>query len=120
MPDTLKVIIFGGTGMVGQGVLIECLRDPDVTQVLCVGRSPVPQQHGKLRQLTPGDLFDLAPVADQLSGYDACFFCLGISAARMTEAAYRHLTYDLTVSAARLLADRRFGDDVCLCVGPRH
>jgi uncharacterized protein YbjT (DUF2867 family) len=106
MSDKLKVIIFGATGMVGQGVLIECLRDPDVERVLCVGRSGVPQHHEKLRELVLADLFDLAPVADQLSGYDACFFCLGVSAARMTEAAYRRLTYDLTLAVAHVLVER--------------
>jgi uncharacterized protein YbjT (DUF2867 family) len=106
MPDKLKVIIFGATGMVGQGVLIECLGDPDVDRVLCVGRSGVPQHQDKLHELVVPDLFDLSLVDDQLSGYDACFFCLGVSAARMTEADYRRMTFDLTLSVARTLVER--------------
>ncbi len=100
----MKVILFGATGMVGQGVLRECLLDPGVEQVLAVGRSPVAQQHPRLRQLTRPDPFDLAPVEDRLRGHDACFFCLGVSAAGMAEAEYRHLTFDLTLAVARVLA----------------
>jgi uncharacterized protein YbjT (DUF2867 family) len=100
----VKIMLFGGTGMVGQGVLRECLRDPEVEQVLAVGRSPVPQQHARLRQLTPPDLFDLASLEGELGGFDACFFCLGVSSAGLGEAAYRRLTFDLTLSVARVLA----------------
>jgi uncharacterized protein YbjT (DUF2867 family) len=100
----MKVILFGATGMVGQGVLRECLRDPEVEQVLAVGRSPVPQRHARLRQLTPPDLFDLAALEGELVGFDACFFCLGVSSAGLGEAAYRHLTHDLTLSVALALA----------------
>jgi len=100
----MKVILFGATGMVGQGVLRECLLDPGVEQVLAVGRSPVPQRHDKLRQLTPPDLFALSPVEDELGGYDACFFCLGVSSAGLGEAAYRRLTLDLTLAVAGVLA----------------
>jgi uncharacterized protein YbjT (DUF2867 family) len=100
----MKVILFGATGMVGQGVLRECLRDPEVEQVLAVGRSPVPQRHARLRQLTPPDLFDLADVERELGGHDACFFCLGVSSAGLGESAYRRLTFDLTLSVARVLA----------------
>ena len=100
----MKVILFGATGMVGQGVLRECLRDPGVEQVLAVGRSPVPQRHDRLRQLTAPDLFDLSSLEGELRGFDACFFCLGVSSAGLGEAAYRRLTRDLTVSVARVLA----------------
>jgi uncharacterized protein YbjT (DUF2867 family) len=100
----MKVIIFGATGMVGQGVLIECLRDPGVDGVLCVGRSPTAQQSPKLRDLVIPDPGDLASVAGELTGYDACFFCLGVSSAGMSEEKYRRLTYDLTLGAARVLA----------------
>jgi uncharacterized protein YbjT (DUF2867 family) len=105
----MKVIIFGATGMVGQGVLIECLRDAGVERVLCVGRSPVPNRHDKLRELLVPDAGKLSGVADGLAGYDACFFCLGVSAAGMTEERYRQLTYDLTIGAARTLAERNPG-----------
>lgn len=100
----MKVILFGASGMVGQGVLRECLLDPDITTVLAIGRSPLGQQHEKLREIVRQDLFNYAPIEDQLRGYDACFFCLGVSSAGMTEADYRHITYDLTTAAAQTLA----------------
>jgi uncharacterized protein YbjT (DUF2867 family) len=100
----MKVIIFGASGMVGQGALRECLSDPQVTEVLSIGRSVLVQSHTKLRQLTLPDLSELSAVETQLAGYDACFFCLGVSSAGMNEARYRTLTYDLTLAAARPLA----------------
>jgi uncharacterized protein YbjT (DUF2867 family) len=100
----MKVILFGATGMVGQGVLRECLMAQDVEVVLAVGRNATGRQHPKLRDLTPKDLFDLAPVEADLRGYDACFFCLGVSAAGMSEKDYRRITYDLTLSIATTLA----------------
>jgi uncharacterized protein YbjT (DUF2867 family) len=90
--------------MVGQGALRECLHDPQVTEVLSIGRSALMQSHAKLRQLTLPDLSDLSAVEAQLAGYDACFYCLGVSSAGMSEARYRTLTYDLTLAAARPLA----------------
>jgi uncharacterized protein YbjT (DUF2867 family) len=100
----MKVIIFGASGMVGQGVLRECLLDPDVTEVLAVGRSPLGRTDPKLRELVHRDLFDLSDVADQLTGYDAGFFCLGVSSAGMSEDDYRRVTYDLTLAVARVVA----------------
>jgi hypothetical protein len=100
----MKVILFGATGMVGQGALRECWLAPDVETVLAVGRSATGAQNPKLRELVRPDLFDLAPVETELRGYDACFFCLGVSSAGMREDAYRHLTYDLTLSIAERLA----------------
>jgi uncharacterized protein YbjT (DUF2867 family) len=100
----MKVILFGATGMVGQGVLRECLLDPEVEGVLAVGRRPTGQAHAKLRELVHADLTDLAPVEGQLSGYDACFFCLGVSSVGMSEDDYRRQTYDLTIAAATVLA----------------
>lgn len=100
----MKVLLFGATGMVGQGVLRECLLAQDVEEVLAIGRTATGQRHSRLRELIRSDLFDYAPVADQLKGFDACFFCLGVSSARMTEAAYTRLTYDLTLAAATILA----------------
>jgi uncharacterized protein YbjT (DUF2867 family) len=101
--ETMKVILFGATGMVGQGVSRECLLDGDVERVLALGRSASGTQHAKLDERVLGDLTDLSPVAAALPGYDACFFCLGVSAAGMTEAAYRRITFDLTMSVARTL-----------------
>ncbi|HEY5029682.1 MAG TPA: epimerase [Candidatus Angelobacter sp.] len=99
----MKVILFGATGMVGQGVLRECRLDRDVETVLTVGRSSTGQQHTKLQEIISPDLFDLSPIESRLAGYDACFFCLGVSAAGMKEDDYRRLTYDLTMSVARTL-----------------
>jgi uncharacterized protein YbjT (DUF2867 family) len=89
--------------MVGQGVLRECLLDADVEQVLAIGRSGTGQQHPKLQEIVQSDLFDLSPIESRLAGFDACFFCLGVSAAGMSEQDYRRLTYDLTISVAQTL-----------------
>ncbi|MCP2321906.1 uncharacterized protein YbjT (DUF2867 family) [Hamadaea flava] len=101
----MKVIVFGATGMVGQGVLRECLLAPDVDQVLTVGRRATARGHTKLRQVEVPDLTDLSAIADELGTYDACFFCLGVSSAGMKEADYRRVTYDLTMAAARPMAE---------------
>jgi uncharacterized protein YbjT (DUF2867 family) len=90
--------------MVGQGVLRECLLDREIVGVLAVGRSPIGRQHEKLREIVQDDVADLASVEDSLRGYDACFFCLGVSSAGMKEADYRRVTYDLTLAVARTLA----------------
>jgi uncharacterized protein YbjT (DUF2867 family) len=100
----MKVILFGASGMVGQGVLRECLLDQNIEGVLAVGRSPVGQQHEKLDELVRSDVTDLAAVEDRLRDYDACFFCLGVSSASMKEADYRRVTYDLTIAVAQTLA----------------
>jgi uncharacterized protein YbjT (DUF2867 family) len=100
----MKVILLGATGMVGQGVLRECLLDPGVERVLAVGRSASGVRHEKLRELVTSDLFDLSPHAADLAGHDACFFCLGISSAGMSEPDYRRVTKDLTLAVAGLLA----------------
>jgi uncharacterized protein YbjT (DUF2867 family) len=100
----MRVVLFGGTGMVGQGVLRECLLDPDVESVLSVGRTATGQQHVKLRELVHRDFLDFSPIESELSGFDACFFCLGVSSAGMQEDDYRRITYDFTMAAARTLA----------------
>ena len=110
----MKVILFGASGMVGQGVLRECLLDPGVEAVLAVGRNSLPAAliwpeldvaaRAKLQPLVRKDLSDLAPVEAELTGYDACFFCLGVSSVGMTDDEYRRLTYDLTVGVGELLA----------------
>jgi len=102
----VKVIVFGATGMVGRGVLRECLADPSIERVLVVGRTATGVVDGKLDEIVRADLFDLSDLADELSGYDACFFCLGVSSAGMAEDRYRRVTYDLTVGVARILAER--------------
>ncbi len=100
----MKIILFGATGMVGQGVLRECLLDAGVEGVLAVGRSPTGQRHPKLREILHDNFLDYSAVESQLTGYDACFFCLGVSSVGMSEERYRHLTYDLTLAAATTLA----------------
>jgi len=100
----MKVILFGATGMVGQGVLRECLLDADVESVLAVGRSPTRQRNAKLRELMHDNFLDFSGLESQLAGYDACFFCLGVSSVGLNEARYRHLTYDITLAAAKTLA----------------
>lgn len=100
----MNVILFGATGMVGRGVLRQCLIDPDGVSVLSIGRKPSGLSHPKVRDLVRADMFDFNVNAGELGGYDACFFCLGVSSVRMSEAEYTHLTYDLTMGWARLLA----------------
>lgn len=102
----MKVILFGATGMIGQGVLRECLGDPGVERVLMIGRSATGQTHEKLREVTLADLTDYASVEDDLAGFDACFFCLGVSSAGMSETDYRRVTRDIAVAAARTLVVR--------------
>jgi uncharacterized protein YbjT (DUF2867 family) len=97
------VILFGGSGMVGQGVLRECLRDPAVEAVLSVGRSSTGRSAPKLEELVRPDVADLSGVEDRLRGFDACFFCLGVSSVGTSEPEYRRVTYDLTLSVARTL-----------------
>jgi uncharacterized protein YbjT (DUF2867 family) len=96
----MQVIIFGATGMVGQGVLRECLIDPGIDRVLVVGRSPTGVGNAKLVEIIHTDFTDYSAIEAQLTGYDACFFCLGVSSIGMSEERYRHLTYDLTLAAA--------------------
>jgi uncharacterized protein YbjT (DUF2867 family) len=100
----MKVILFGATGMVGQGVLRECLRDDGVESVLAVGRSSTGRTHPKLRELMRTNMFDLGTADADLLGLDACFFCLGVSSAGMNETDYTRLTFDLTLGWARTLA----------------
>jgi len=102
----MKVILFGATGMVGQGVLRECLLDPVVEAVLVVGRTPVEQRDPKLREVVHVNLFDLSSIEGEFAGLDACFFCLGVSSAGMSEEAYRRVTYDLTMSAAQAMVQQ--------------
>jgi uncharacterized protein YbjT (DUF2867 family) len=99
----MNVILFGASGMVGQGALRECLLNPGVEKVLSIGRSLTGQQHPKLHEIVHKNIADLSPIEAQLTGYDACFFCLGVSSVGMSEAAYRPVTYDLTVNAANTL-----------------
>ncbi len=100
----MKVILFGATGMVGQGVLRECLLDPDVQTILSVGRGATGQQDQKLREVVHQDFLDFSAIESELSGFDACFFCLGVTSVGMTEERYQHITYGFTIAAAETLA----------------
>ena len=103
-PIKIRAIITGATGMVGEGVLLECLDHPDVEQILVINRKPGGVSHPKLREIIHEDFFNPAPIEQQLIGYNACFFCLGVSSVGMNTEAYRHITYDLTLKMAQLLA----------------
>lgn len=98
------VVVFGASGMVGHGVLRACLLDDEVTEVVSVGRGPLGIAHPKLREVTHADFTDLSPVADELTGADACFYCLGVSTAGHSAEVYRRVSYDFPLTAARLLA----------------
>lgn len=99
----MNAIIFGASGMIGRGVLLECLDHPEVQKVLSIGRSMIDIDHPKLEQLVHHDFTDFSGVKERLQEYDACFFCLGISAAGLSEAEYRRVTLDFAVAAAKTL-----------------
>jgi len=99
----MKVIVTGATGMVGKGVLLECLDHPDVQQVLSISRRPLGIEHPKLKELLHKDFSEFATVAAQLKGYDACYACMGVSAAVMSEAEYTKMTYSYTMALANEL-----------------
>lgn len=99
----IKAIITGSTGMVGEGVLHICLNSPEVESVLVVNRKPCGVEHPKLKEIIHKDFIHLAPILDQLSGYNACYFCASVSSVGKSEKEYRHITYDLTLSFANAL-----------------
>ncbi|ODA41623.1 NAD-dependent epimerase/dehydratase family protein [Desulfosporosinus sp. BG] len=99
----MKVIIFGATGMIGRGVLQECLLDAEVDDVLTVGRSVTGLQHEKLNEILHKDLLNLSAIEGDLAGYEACFFCLGVSSVGMKEQEYQRVTYDITRAVAQTL-----------------
>ena len=113
METKLRVIVTGASGMVGEGVMHECLNHPDVEKVLVIGRKPCGTSHPKLAEVIHKDFFDLSPIAEQLSGYNACYFCLGVSSVGIKEPEYTKLTYDLTLHAAGLLA--KLNPEMTLC-----
>ncbi|MEO8447789.1 MAG: NAD-dependent epimerase/dehydratase family protein [bacterium] len=109
----MKVIITGASGMVGEGVLYECLNDPRVSGVLVVGRKPCGHTHPKLTELIKSDLYDLSGIESQLKNYDACFFCLGTSSIGMKEEDYFKITNTLTLNFAKTLT--RLNPDMTFC-----
>lgn len=100
----MNVLIFGATGMVGQGVLRECLLDPGVERVTAIGRTATGVTAPKLRELVHADLWNYASIEHELTGFDSCFFCLGVTSAGMKEADYERVTYGIAVAAAETLA----------------
>jgi uncharacterized protein YbjT (DUF2867 family) len=100
----MRVILTGTTGMVGEGVLLECLENDAVEKVLTVSRKPVNHAHPKLEQLIVADFRNTSDVEDKLTGYDGCFFCAGVSSVGMSEADYTAITYDTTIAFATMLA----------------
>jgi nucleoside-diphosphate-sugar epimerase len=99
----IKAIITGVTGMVGEGVLHECLLHPDVESVLVINRKPCGVEHEKLKEIIHKDFFDLTAIEEQLAGYNACYYCAGVSSVGKKEDEYKHITYDLTMSFANTL-----------------
>jgi uncharacterized protein YbjT (DUF2867 family) len=100
----MNILLFGASGMIGQGALREALLDPAVHGVTVIVRSAIGQQHMKLREIILGDVFEVERIADQLRGFDACLFCAGVTSAGLSERQYTRITYDLTLKVARLLA----------------
>ncbi len=113
MDRPLRVVIFGSTGLIGRGVLLEALDHPAIGEVLTVGRRASETEHPKLRHVTHDDFLDLSPIAGDLADLDACFWCLGISSAGMSEAEYTKITYDYTMAAAKVLKEQ--SPDLCFC-----
>ena len=113
----IRAIIFGASGMVGEGVLLESLKDPDVESVLVIGRRSCNVKHPKLTEILHQNFFDYSDIEDKLRGYDACFFCLGVSSLGMKEAEYTRTTYDLTMQAATTLSKLNPGMTFCYVSG---
>lgn len=113
----LRVIVTGATGMVGEGVLKECLNHPDVEKVLAVNRRPCKVTHPKLSEIIHHDFLDLSPITDQLKGYNACFFCLGVSSIGMIKEEYFTVTYTLTMHFAETLASGNSDMTFCYISG---
>src|SRR5215471_10614521 len=102
----MRVLIFGATGMIGQGALRECLLDRRVDEVVTIGRTPTGRQDRKLHEIVRSNLFDMSDLDGDLTGFDGCLFCLGVSSAGMKEPDYRRITFEMPVAAAMLLTGR--------------
>lgn len=117
MEPSINAIVTGASGMVGEGVVHECLQHPAVASVLVIGRKPCGIRHARLKELILPNLSDLSSIEDQLSGYNACFFCLGVSSVGMKEVDYRRITYDLTMQVAVTLSRIDPGMTFCYVSG---
>ena len=113
----IRAIIFGASGMVGEGVLLESLNHPNVESVLVIGRRSCNVKHPKLTEILHQNFFDYSDIENRLRGYDACFFCLGVSSVGMKEAEYKRITYDLTMQAATTLSKLNQGMTFCYVSG---
>ncbi|MBL7931035.1 MAG: NAD-dependent epimerase/dehydratase family protein [Bacteroidia bacterium] len=113
----LKVIITGVTGMVGEGVLHECVLHPDVSEILAISRKPCAYKHSKIKEIVHKDFLDITSIQEQLKGYDACFFCLGVSSIGMNEGDYTRLTHTLTMHFAEVLSKQRPNLTFCYVSG---
>jgi hypothetical protein len=109
----IRAIITGSTGMVGKGVLLECLEHPDVESVLVINRRSLEIDHPKLKEIVHQNFFDLSTIEEELAGYNACYFCLGVSAMGMAEVKYTHLTYEMTTGFAETVS--RLNDEMVFC-----
>jgi uncharacterized protein YbjT (DUF2867 family) len=109
----IKAIITGATGMVGEGVLLECLQNPAVESVLVLGRRSCGMTHPKLKEVVHADLYNVAPLTEQLTGYNACYFCLGTTSVGMQEPEYFKITYSLTLGIAKVLSQQN--PDMTFC-----
>ena len=110
---SIKAIIFGASGMVGEGVLLRALQHPDVESVLVIGRRSCGIRHNKLKEIIHDDFYNYTTVEEHIKGYNACFFCLGVSSVGMNEKDYYHVTYDLTMQAASVLS--KLNSDMTFC-----
>jgi uncharacterized protein YbjT (DUF2867 family) len=113
----LKVIITGSTGMVGKGVLLECLERPEIESILLLNRKSVGITHDKIKEILQKDFNNFSPLREQFAGYDACYYCMGVSSFRMKEKEYNEITYKLTLHLAKLLSDINPGMSFCYVSG---
>lgn len=113
----MNVIILGSTGMVGKGVLLECLEDSDIKNILVLSRQTCNINHDKLREIIHENFFDFSEIKEQLKGFDACFFCLGVSAAGLDEKKYSKITYDLTLGFAQIMLEQNPNSVFCYISG---
>ena len=109
----IKAILFGSTGMLGQAVLLKCIENPEVESILVINRQSCKISHPKIKEVIRKDLFDLYGLTAEMTGYNTCFFCLGVSSAGLKENEYHKITYDLTLNVAKILV--RLNKEMTFC-----